>query len=321
MTEIYDPDLLVTFLAVAETGSFSQAARRRGLRQSTVSQQVRRLEAETRRRLFDRDTHNVSLTVDGQALTVLAGEILAAYSRAERYFSNTELRGRVRFGASDDFALSSLLPQVLRAFSSRHPAVDLEMRVGFAADLYQAMDEGALDLIFAKRRVGDGRGRVVWREDMVWIAAPDWRRDPERPLPLVLYPPRSITREAVLAALEKADVSWRIACTCGSLSGLVGAVLGGLGVGAQSARLKAEGAVVVGPEAGLPPLGETEFVVVPALGRPSSSTPPSSPLPPPPPPPRRCRRWPTRSWSLAALSIGRARPMTRQTCGTYNFDT
>ena len=45
MTETYDPDLLVTFLAVAETGSFSEAARRRGLRQSTVSQQVRRLEA------------------------------------------------------------------------------------------------------------------------------------------------------------------------------------------------------------------------------------------------------------------------------------
>jgi DNA-binding transcriptional LysR family regulator len=132
------------------------------------------------------------------------------------------------------------------------------------------MDDGALDLIFAKRRAGDGRGHSVWREEMVWIAAPDWRRDPERALPLVLYPPRSITREAVLAALEKANVSWRIACTCGSLSGLVGAVLGGLGVGAQSARLRAEGTVAVGPEAGLPPLGETEFVVVPALGRPSA---------------------------------------------------
>ena len=236
----------MTFLAVAETGSFSEAARRRGVRQSTVSQQVRRLEAETRRRLFDRDTHKVSLTVDGQALTVLAGEILAAYSRAERYFSNAELRGRVRFGASEDFALSSLLPQVLRAVSSRHPGVDIEMMVGLAADLYERMDEGALDLIFAKRRAGDGRGHMVWREEMVWIAAPDWRRDPERPLPLVLYPPRSITREAVLAALEKANISWRIACTCGSLSGLVGAVLGGLGVGAQSARLRAEGTIAVG---------------------------------------------------------------------------
>ena len=142
MTETYDPDLLVTFLAVAETGSFSEAARRRGLRQSTVSQQVRRLEAETRRRLFDRDTHNVALTVDGQALTVLAGEILAAYSRAERYFSNAELRGRVRFGASEDFALSSLLPQVLRAFASRHPQVDIEMTVGLAADLYRTYGRG-----------------------------------------------------------------------------------------------------------------------------------------------------------------------------------
>ena len=93
MTETYDPDLLVTFLAVAETGSFSEAARRRGLRQSTVSQQVRRLEAETRRRLFDRDTHNVALTVDGQALTVLAGEILAAYSRARALFLERRAQG------------------------------------------------------------------------------------------------------------------------------------------------------------------------------------------------------------------------------------
>jgi len=270
MNGTYDPDLLVTFLAVAETRSFSEAARRLGLRQSTVSQHVRRLETAARRRLFDRDTHSVALTVDGQALTVLAADILTAHSRAERYFSNAELRGRVRFGASEDFALSSLLPRVLRAFSSSHPAVDLEMTVGLAADLYERMDEGALDLIFAKRRRGDGRGRRVWREEMIWIAAADWRRDPDRPLPLVLYPPRSVTREAILVALEGANVPWRIACTCGSLSGLVGAVLGGLGVGAQSACLRAEGLVALGPEAGLPPLGETEFVVVPAVGRPGA---------------------------------------------------
>jgi DNA-binding transcriptional LysR family regulator len=267
---LYDPDLLISFLAVTEAGSFSEAARRRGLRQSTVSQHVRRLEQATRRRLFDRDTHSVALTVDGQALTLLASDILAAHSRAERYFSHAELRGRVRFGASEDFALSPLLPQVLRAFASRHPAVDLEMTVGLAADLYERMDQGSLDLIFAKRRAGDERGRSVWREDMVWVAAKDWRRDPERHLPIVVYPPRSITREAVLIALEGADIPWRIACSCGSLSGLVGAVAGGLGVGAQSACLKADGVVALGPEAGLPALGATEFVVVPAVRRPSA---------------------------------------------------
>jgi len=271
MSATYAPDQLVTFLTVAEAGSFSEAARRRGLRQSTVSQHVSRLEAATRRRLFDRDTHKVALTVDGQAFVALAADILAAHSRAERYFSDAELRGRVRLGASEDFALSSLLPQVLRAFAAKHPAVDLEMTVGLAADLYARMDEGGLDLIFAKRRAGDGRGRTVWREELVWIAAPDWRRDRDRPLPLVVYPPRSVTREAVLAALERADIPWRIACSCGSLSGLTAAIAGGLGVGAQSSCLKAEGVAVVGPQAALPPLNETEFVVVPALGRPTAS--------------------------------------------------
>ena len=144
------------------------------------------------------------------------------------------------------------------------------MTVGLAADLYERMDQGSLDVIFAKRRAGDERGRSVWREDMIWVAAKNWRRDPDRPLPIVVYPPRSITREAVLIALEAADIPWRIACTCGSLSGLVGAVAGGLGVGAQSACLKADGVVALGPEAGLPALGATEFVVVPAVRRPSA---------------------------------------------------
>ena len=202
MSMTYDPDQLVTFLAVAEAGSFSEAARRRGLRQSTVSQHIRRLEAATRRRLFDRDTHNVALTVDGQAFIALAADILAAHSQGRTLLLQ---RGAARPRAArrvGGFRAVEPAAQVLRAFAAKHPAVDLEMTVGLAADLYERMDEGALDLIFAKRRAGDGRGRTVWREDLVWIAAPDWRRDRDRPLPLVVYPPRSITREAILVALE-----------------------------------------------------------------------------------------------------------------------
>ena len=137
------------------------------------------------------------------------------------------------------------------------------MTVGLAADLYQRMDEGALDLIFAKRRAGDGRGRSFgankWSGSRPRLAARSRPAIAARPLSSAQHYP-----EAILAALERANVSWRIACACGSLSGLIGAVVGGLGVGAQSARLKAEGVVALGPQAGLPALGETEFVVVPA---------------------------------------------------------
>src|SRR5271166_1088111 len=123
-------------MAVAKAASFSEAGRRLGLRQSTVSQHIRRLEEAASRRLFVRDTHSVTLTADGQAMLGLAQGILEANERARRYFAGSELRGRVRFGASEDF-VTSRLPEVLADFVRQHPLVDLELTVDLSATLYQ----------------------------------------------------------------------------------------------------------------------------------------------------------------------------------------
>src|SRR5215469_2166257 len=98
-----DPDLLESFLAVAQARSFSEAGRRLGLRQSTISQHVRRLEEAAGRRLFIRDTHSVVPTADGEAMEDFARSILDSQQRAMAYFAGSQLRGRVRFGASEDF--------------------------------------------------------------------------------------------------------------------------------------------------------------------------------------------------------------------------
>src|SRR5215472_8665002 len=155
-----DPVLLESFLAVTQTRNFSEAGRRLGLQQSTISQHVRRLEEEAGRRLFVRDTHSVVLTADGEAMEGFARSILEANERAQRYFAGSQLRGRVRVGASEDF-VTSRLPEVLADFIRLHPLVDLTLTVGVSASLYQLLDNGELDLILCKRRSGDERGRLV----------------------------------------------------------------------------------------------------------------------------------------------------------------
>ena len=89
----YDPQLLATFLAVEQTGSFTRAAARLGIQQPTVSQHIRRLERQVGRTLVLRDTHSVSLTADGEAMIGFARNILAAPSRRRRTSAATGRAG------------------------------------------------------------------------------------------------------------------------------------------------------------------------------------------------------------------------------------
>src|SRR6201995_1105796 len=258
---VFDPTLLTSFVTVANAGSFTEAGRRLGLRQSTVSQHIRRLEQAAARRLFVRDTHSVALTPDGEAMLGLAQGILDANERARRYFAGSQLRGRVRFGASEDF-VTSRLPEVLADFVRLHPLVDLALTVEKSAGLYQMLDAGDLDLALCKRRAGDERGRLVWRDRLVWIGAEATRIDPDQPLPLILFTPPSITRTAALETLERTGRPWRIVCSSSSLSGLRAAALAGLGITVHARGLMPEGLMELPATYRLPELGDAEFVVL-----------------------------------------------------------
>ncbi len=256
-----DPVLLQSFLKVCETLSFTEAARQLGLRQSSVSQHVARLEKRLGRRLLARDTHEVRPTPDGDAILPFARQALEAGQRIERHLAGSTLRGRLRLGVSEDFAYTAL-PEILAAFAMQHHAVDLELTVGLSGLLYEHYDAGDLDLIFAKRRKGDARGEVAWQERLVWAGRPGTGLAEQPVVPLVLYPPPSITRVHAIETLERAGRAWRVACTSGSLAGLRAATVAGLGITAHSARLIPQGLAEVEPRDALPPLGTIEFVVI-----------------------------------------------------------
>src|ERR1700757_1177225 len=256
-----DPVLLQTFLAIAQTRSFTRAAERLGLRQSTVSQHIRKLEDEAGRRLLVRDTHSVATTPDGEAMIELARGILSANDRAQRYFAGSQLRGRLRFGTSEDF-VTSRLPDVLRDFVRTHPLVEFELTVGRSGELNERLARGELDLICGKRAPGDDRGRVVSRDRLTWVSRGGYSLAPIAPVPLILFSPPSITREIALATLERSDRPWRIVCTSDSLSGLRAASLAGLGITVAPEGLIPAGLTKIPAGHDLPNLSLVEFVLM-----------------------------------------------------------
>ncbi|WP_433633276.1 LysR family transcriptional regulator [Nocardia sp. CA-120079] len=256
---MFEPELLRTFLAVERAGGFTAAGRILGLRQSTISGHIARLEKAVGRELFRRDTRNLALTADGAAMVGFARTILDAQGQAERYFSDSTLTGLIRLGASDD-VMARELPDVLLEFQRTHPGVDLELTVGLSENLKTRMETGELDLVVGKRLPGERHGELLWRDRLVW-AGRSATTEFEDPVPLVTYPPPSLTRRIALQALERDARSWRVTCTSDSQLGLRAAVLAGLGVIVHAETLIPDGLRVLA-DPRLPVLGDLEFVLM-----------------------------------------------------------
>jgi DNA-binding transcriptional LysR family regulator len=257
----YDPALLQTLLTVAQTGSFTQAAARLGVRQPTVSQHISRLEKQTGRTLILRDTHSVSLTPDGEAMIGFARSILAAHEQATAYFSGNRPRGRLRIGMSDDLALTRL-PQILRDFRQDHPLVDFDLTVDQSGTLNQRLEENRLDVFIGKRPRGEERGRLVKRERLVWVGTPGTKLDLTKPLPLVVYPAPSVSRTEIHRALNRAGMPYRGACVCRGVNGLIAAVAAGVGISALATSLVPAQLTPLGPAHRLPELGSIDLVLL-----------------------------------------------------------
>ncbi|EUB97106.1 transcriptional regulator, LysR family [Rhizobium sp. CF080] len=255
---------LNSFVMLQQTGSFTEAAARLRIGQSTVTQHIQRLEKSLGRQLVFRDTHQVKLTAEGEALLGYARGMLDMNGKVASLFGESRLRGRLRLGVSED-VVASRLTSILEDFIRLYPLVDLELTVALSAVLYQMQDIGALDLVLAKRHIGETHGRLLYREPLVWLA-----RDPDLALrgdvlPLIAFPPPSITRRVAQEALDREKMAWRIVCTCGSLSGLTAAARAGMGVLVQPRSMAPAGLKEI-PADRLPVLEDVEFVLVPRRG-------------------------------------------------------
>ncbi len=258
---MYDPELLRTFLAVAQSLSFTKAAAHLEVGQPTVSQHIRKLEAGVGRPLFVRDTRTVTLTADGETMAEFAREILAANERAVSYFTGSGLSGRLRLGVTDDLALTPV-PRILRDFRQLYPRIDLELTVSQSATLRRRVESGHLDVAFLKQSPSERHGRLVRRDRLVWIGAPGVRIDTTKPVPLVVYQAPSISRSSAVQALERAGLTYRVRCTVRGVLGAVAAARAGLGLSVFARSLVPEDLVELPAGSGLPDLGEIDLVLL-----------------------------------------------------------
>jgi DNA-binding transcriptional LysR family regulator len=254
-------DLLRAFVAVAETGGFTAAAEVVKRSQSAVSQKIIRLEESLGRKLFDRTSRSLSLTRDGEQLLALARRMLELNDAAVRTFTDPPAAGNLRLGIAEDF-VPLQLPSLLARFRRFYPGVHLELRTGLSCELLQAYDDGKLDAVIAKKDGAAQRGRVIWREPLVWLAAREHAAAARGPVPLVLLPGPCTYRDVMIRALDGVRRDWFASCTASSLMGVQAAVAGGLGVTVLGRSFVQPGLQILATSELWPTLPVTEIVVL-----------------------------------------------------------
>ena len=138
------------FVAVAEEGSFSRAAARVRVAQPSLSQQIRKLEAEVGQPLFDRLPRSVVLTEAGHCLIDYARKILSSIDDARRCVGELkgEIGGKLAVGAIPTIA-PYVLPKLVGKFQEHYPAVTLEIVEDVTDGITRRIEAGELDVALA----------------------------------------------------------------------------------------------------------------------------------------------------------------------------
>ena len=255
-----DLDLLRTFVAVADLNTFAAAAAAVCRTQSAVSQQMQRLEQLVGKELFARHGRNKLLTEHGIQLLGYARKILRFNDEACMSLMYSNLQGVLTLGASDESA-DTILPFLLNRISSVYPKLALDVSVKRNAFMIEMLNENKVDLVVTTHRPGQFNCLTLRTSPTHWYCAAEYVLQKGEPIPLVLLDDPSPFRDMVLAALNEANIPWRLAYVASTLPAVRAAVKAGLGVTARPVEMMSPDLRVAGISEGLPALPDTRYVV------------------------------------------------------------
>ena len=185
---LLDLDVLRTFVAIAETGSFTTAATAVFRTPSAVSMQIKKLEDILGCSVFSRDARSVTLTTDGEMLLGYARRMLAVNREAVSKFIIPDISGVVRLGSPDDYG-ERVLPHVLKRFAQTHPSVAVDVIIDQSVNLRRRMDDRALDITLVTNSYKNSMAgaEVLLTEPIVWAGAKGGCAHMREPLPVSIW--------------------------------------------------------------------------------------------------------------------------------------
>ncbi len=258
MPAALDLDQLKTFVAIAETGSFTRAADRVAKTQSAVSMQMRRLEERIGKPIFSREGRGSRLSEDGERLLSYARRLLRLNDETLTAFAEAELIGRVRLGTPDDYA-ERFLPEILARFAASNPRAEVTVVCAPTPTLVEAMRLGELDVAIITHVREKGPAEIIRREPLLWVGSQRHAAHEIDPLPVALGRPTCDWRRAALDGLEAAGRRHRLLYVSWNSTAVGAAVLAGLAVSVLPESALRPGMRVLGEREGLPRLPMVEI--------------------------------------------------------------
>jgi DNA-binding transcriptional LysR family regulator len=255
-------DVLRTFVAIAETGSFTAAANSVFRTPSAVSMQIKKLEETLRCSVFTRDARSVTLTTDGEVLMGYARRMLAINREAVSKFVVPDVAGIVRLGSPDDYG-ERVLPSVLKRFAQSHPSIAVDVTIDQSANLRRRMGERELDItLFTVCRNVPPDAEILLTEPIVWGGAKGGCAHMRKPLPVSVWEEGCAWRADALEALGREGVEYRIAYMSAHTAGQRSAILADLAIAPLPRSFIGNDIVALGPEQGLPLLSNYNLAMI-----------------------------------------------------------
>ncbi|MCW8915404.1 MAG: LysR substrate-binding domain-containing protein [Magnetovibrio sp.] len=207
LTRDIDVALLRAYVAVAESGSMTAAARRLNVTQGAVSQRIKRLEELFQKQLFDRSSGKLETTIDGERLLRPAQKIIGLNDEVFTAMTAPEFSGVVRLGVPYDIVFPFIGP-ILKSFANAYPKVNVELELTTSEDLKNRLAAGTIDLTLTTENHTPKGAELLTKNALVWVGGIDGSAHRSDPVSIITVHENCMFRSPMLRALDKAGINW-----------------------------------------------------------------------------------------------------------------